>query len=73
MSAVFAIPRQRPLDEYPPLRVVTCEGDLMRRLTPVPCVCGTDVAHAADETVPLVVARHNATASHVAWRAQQES
>ena len=49
------------------------EDELVRgyapSLVPVPCACGTDVVYAPDESVPLVVARHNATIAHQAWRA----
>jgi hypothetical protein len=77
MSAGFAIPRQRPLDEPRPVLRALTEDDLVRSyappvLVPVPCACGTDVAYALDEPVPLVVARHAATIAHLAWRAQQE-
>lgn len=69
-----ALPRQVPLDEYPrpPLRVLT-EVDLLGRLEPVPCACGTHVLYAPDEPVQLVVERHNATVAHLAWRAQREA
>lgn len=85
MTAALALPRRRPLDEPRPLLRVVTEADLFRgmsrpdpgpepdpALAPVPCACGTDVAYTTDEAVPLVVARHNATIAHQAWRAQQE-
>jgi hypothetical protein len=76
VSAGFAIPRRRPLDEPRPLLRALTEDDLVRSYaaptTPVPCACGTDVAYTRDEAVPLVVARHAATIAHLAWRAQQE-
>lgn len=69
-------PRQTPLDApQRQLRALT-EDDLVRGYAPalasVPCVCGTDVAYTADETIPSVVVRHNASIAHLAWRAQQE-
>lgn len=76
MSLGYALPRQTPLDAPRPLLRVVTEDELMAgyapAVEPVPCACGTNVAYAPDEAVPLVVARHQATIAHLAWRAQQE-
>ena len=70
MSALVAIRKARPLDEYPPLRLVTVEDEVLPVIRVERCACeGWIRQHAGDDQRALVAA-HNATPEHAAWRAR---
>ena len=71
MTLTIALPPQIPLDGYGPTSWLS-EDALLGPGRTEPCACGGRVQLRHGEAIPAVVAAHNETPRHAAWRAWME-